>query len=120
MIEEEEPERPVAPYHPSMGRPKKWMHAYLIFVKERKSSMQKERPNLSFREMMQFVASQWKEINAADRAYFEAKAVAERERYNRQMSEYTTWCRANPGAAACHNVPKGKGSRRRADWSVAH
>lgn len=51
------------PWHPSQGKPKKWLHAYLIFVKERKTQLMKDKPDLSFKEMMQFVSACWKELN---------------------------------------------------------
>ena len=45
-------DEPIKAWHPSDGKPKKWLHGYLIFVKERKVSLMKDRPNLAFKEMM--------------------------------------------------------------------
>ena len=88
------------PWHPSHGKPKKWMHSYLIFVKERKTTLMKNRPNLSFKEMMQFVSVCWKEIGEQDREYFNRKAELDKERYEREMNEFKTWSQQNPQLAS--------------------
>ena len=77
-----------APYHPSLGKPKKRLHSYLIYVKERKNDLMKERPNLTFKEMMQYVSKCWKELPPNERAYFDQKADRDRERYDRELREY--------------------------------
>ena len=84
-------------WHPSQGKPKKRLHAYLIYVKERKNDMMKDQPNLTFKEMMQFVSKCWKELPPEERAYFDQKAEVDRERHDRQVREYNTWCAQNPG-----------------------
>ena len=69
------------PYHPSQGKPKKRLHSYLIYVKERKNDMMRDKPNLTFKEMMQYVSKCWKELPPGERAYFDAKAEKDRERH---------------------------------------
>ena len=101
MIEDDPDEKPSGiPWHPSHGKPKKWMHSYLIFVKERKTTLMKNRPNLSFKEMMQFVSVCWKEIGEQDREYFNRKAELDKERYEREMNEFKTWSQQNPQLAS--------------------
>ena len=80
------------------GKPKKWLHSYLIFVKERKTTLMKDRPQLSFKEMMQYVSQAWKELPDNERKYFSDKAEIDKERYERQMAEWQAWCRNNPAA----------------------
>lgn len=42
-----------------------------------------DRPNLSFKEMMQFVSQCWKDLNEKEREYFDRKAAIDRDRYER-------------------------------------
>ena len=95
-------------WHPSEGKPKKWLHAYLIYVKERKNELMKEKPHLSFKEMMQFVSASWKELDEKDRTYFQEKADLDKDRYDRQMQEYQTWGRQNPEAFSQLSAPTKK------------
>ena len=71
------------PWQPSEGRPKKWLHSYLIFVKERKTGMMAENPHLGFKEMMQYVSQCWKDLGDVERRYFQSKADLDKERYDR-------------------------------------
>jgi len=56
------------------------MHAYLIFVKERKTTLLKQYPGLEFKAMMQLVAQKWKDMPADERAYFDRKAEIDKQR----------------------------------------
>ena len=87
----------IAPYHPSQGKPKKRLHSYLIYVKERKNEMMKDKPNLTFKEMMQYVSKCWKELPPDERAYFDQKAENDRVRHDDQAREFNAWCAQNPG-----------------------
>lgn len=56
----------------------------------------KDKPHLSFKEMMQFVSESWKDLGEADKTYFQGKAEIDKERYHRQMAEFHDWGKRNP------------------------
>lgn len=41
---------------PEQGKPKKWLHAYLLFIRDRKSQMMADNPGMPFKEMMGLVS----------------------------------------------------------------
>ena len=115
-----EPSPHEANWQPSDGKPKKWMHSYLIFVKERKTTLMKDRPNLSFKEMMQFVSACWKDISEDDRAYFSRKAEADKVRYADQMAIYKQWSSNNPQLRQAIDASKNKKSSAKSGISVTN
>ena len=56
----------------------------------------KDKPNLTFREMMQHVSQIWKDISPEERAYFDQLSEKDKIRHKKQTQEFKIWSEQNP------------------------
>jgi len=70
-------------WRPEQGKPKKWVHPYLWFVKMRKRDLMKASPDLSFKDMMMHVSQTWKELSEAEKKIYEGMAQNDKLRHDR-------------------------------------
>lgn len=69
-------------------RPKKCLSAYMIFVRETRSKVQKENKNMHVLEIMKQVGKQWQGLNATDRKVYQDKADEDKIRYRKELKEF--------------------------------
>lgn len=62
-------------------RPKKCLSAYMIFVKEMRSKIQQENPDMPVLDIMKEVGSRWQGLTPVERKVYQDKADADKIRY---------------------------------------
>ena len=75
-------------WRPELGKPKKWIHPYLWFVKMRKRELMQARPDMSFKDMMGHVSQTWKELPESEKQIYEKLSVNDKVRHDKQMAEF--------------------------------
>eukprot|EP00471_Norrisiella_sphaerica_P007342 CAMPEP_0184482258 /NCGR_PEP_ID=MMETSP0113_2-20130426/3819_1 /TAXON_ID=91329 /ORGANISM="Norrisiella sphaerica, Strain BC52" /LENGTH=329 /DNA_ID=CAMNT_0026861879 /DNA_START=480 /DNA_END=1469 /DNA_ORIENTATION=+ len=68
--------------------PRRASNAYMIFCKERRAQLKKDRPDLPFGKLGAKLGEMWREMSPEDRKPYEAKAAMDRERFKKEMETY--------------------------------
>eukprot|EP00466_Bigelowiella_natans_P004903 jgi/Bigna1/43386/e_gw1.77.31.1 len=68
--------------------PRRASNAYMIFCKERRAHLKRERPDLPFGKLGAKLGEMWRDMSAEDRKPFEVKAASDRERFKQEMESY--------------------------------
>eukprot|EP00741_Cyanophora_paradoxa_P014565 tig00020806_g14045.t1 len=68
--------------------PKKPTNAYNYFSADKRESIKAENPGASFGEIGKLTGDKWKGMTAEEKAPYEAKAAADKARYEREMASY--------------------------------
>eukprot|EP00553_Chaetoceros_curvisetus_P014457 CAMPEP_0204647022 /NCGR_PEP_ID=MMETSP0718-20130828/5453_1 /ASSEMBLY_ACC=CAM_ASM_000674 /TAXON_ID=230516 /ORGANISM="Chaetoceros curvisetus" /LENGTH=192 /DNA_ID=CAMNT_0051669461 /DNA_START=78 /DNA_END=656 /DNA_ORIENTATION=- len=68
--------------------PKRNMSAYFIYSQEIRSTVREENPEAAFGEIAKIISRQFKQLTESDRKRLDDLAVADKERYQREMAEY--------------------------------
>lgn len=69
--------------------PKRAMSAYFFYAAAKRKEIAEENPDASFGEVTKMVAAQFKALDASEREEFEAKAKADKKRYEEEMAKYS-------------------------------
>jgi LSD1 subclass zinc finger protein len=69
--------------------PKRAANAYMIFCRERRAELKKDRPDLPFGQLGAKLGEMWRAMSQAEKKPFEEKAAADRERYKNEMANYS-------------------------------
>ena len=69
--------------------PKRNMSAYFLYSIEARPKIKEENPEATFGEIARLISSKFKDLPAKERKVWDEKAVADKERYTREMAEYT-------------------------------
>ena len=75
-------------YPKSPGAPKQPLSGYVHFLNFRRDSVRKEFPEMSFADISKKLAQEWSQLDASDKQTYAKKAEEDKERYNREFSEY--------------------------------
>ena len=75
-------------YPKSPGAPKQPLSGYVHFLNFRRDSVRKEFPEMSFAEISKKLAQEWSQLDAEEKQTYVKKAEEDKERYNREFSEY--------------------------------
>lgn len=68
--------------------PKKPCSAYILFSSDHRKQAKEENPELSTVELTKKLADMWKEASQKTKDKYEAKALADKKRYENEMSDY--------------------------------
>jgi len=88
--------------------PKKGKTAFIIFSNETRPIVKDEQPELTFAEIAKEIASRWKAVDAATKKRVEKLAEKDKERYVKEMENYT------PPDGESSAAAKKKSSKKRA------
>jgi len=70
--------------------PKRPLNAYLIFVNQERASVVADNPKWKITEVVKYLGAQWKTLPEADKKPYNDLAAAEKDRYEREMKNYST------------------------------
>jgi structure-specific recognition protein 1 len=74
--------------------PKRGMSGYMFFMNANRERYKREHPGAKVTEIGKFAGEEWRTMDAEAKAPWEEKAKADKERYEREMKEYTEAKRA--------------------------
>lgn len=88
----EEEEVPVKKRRSKSGKdpnkPKRNMSAFFLYSNANRDRIKLENPGIKFGQVAQLLSAEFKQISATERAKWDAKALEDKERYQRQMEHY--------------------------------
>ncbi|KAL8647232.1 MAG: hypothetical protein Q9210_005682 [Variospora velana] len=68
--------------------PKRGLSAYMFFANDNRDSVREENQGITFGQVGKVLGEKWKALNAKQREPYEAKAKADKERYEREKVSY--------------------------------
>ncbi|KAJ3950960.1 Non-histone chromosomal protein 6 [Colletotrichum tropicale] len=68
--------------------PKRGLSAYMFFANEQRENVREENPGISFGQVGKILGERWKALNDKQRAPYEAKAAADKKRYEDEKQAY--------------------------------
>ncbi len=101
------PQRPVKRKR-DPGAPRQASNSYMIFCKETRDKVKRERPDLPFGKIGAHMGVLWRKMTSADKEPFEAKAAKDRLRFKRENEDY--YRRKKAMLAAASNAAGARGS----------
>lgn len=75
-------------YLKAPGAPKQPLSGYVHFLNDRRESLRKEQPDISFADISKKLAGEWSTLGAEEKQRYHEKAEQDKERYNKEFSEY--------------------------------
>lgn len=69
------------------SKPKRPRTSYALFMKTNRAYIAKKNPNVSPRELMKFIAAEWKALNSVEKEKYEKMAIEDRERWEKNKNE---------------------------------
>lgn len=73
--------------------PKRGLSAYMFFANEQRENVRAENPGIAFGQVGKVLGERWKALSQKQRDPYEAKAAADKKRYEDEKAVY----QANPG-----------------------
>lgn len=82
--------------------PKRALSAYMFFANEQRDIVRSEHPGIAFGQIGKALGEKWKALDKKGRGPYEAKALADKKRYELEKAEYlkTKSAAAETAAAA--------------------
>jgi hypothetical protein len=68
--------------------PKRGLSAYMFFANEQRDNVRDENPGITFGQVGKLLGERWKALNDKQRAPYEAKAAADKKRYETEKASY--------------------------------
>ncbi|KAL8736962.1 MAG: hypothetical protein Q9181_002158 [Wetmoreana brouardii] len=68
--------------------PKRGLSAYMFFANENRESVREENPGITFGQVGKVLGEKWKALNSKQREPYEAKAKADKDRYESEKASY--------------------------------
>jgi len=68
--------------------PKRGLSAYMFFANEQRDTVREENPGITFGQVGKLLGERWKALNDKQRAPYEAKAAADKKRYEDEKQAY--------------------------------
>jgi len=68
--------------------PKRGLSAYMFFANEQRENVRDENPGITFGQVGKVLGERWKALNEKQRAPYEAKAAADKKRYEDAKEKY--------------------------------
>ena len=75
-------------YPKSPGAPKQPLSGYVHFLNDRRESVRKETPEMSFADISKKLANEWSQLGQEEKQKYAERAEQDKERYNREFQEY--------------------------------
>lgn len=64
------------------------MSAYMFFANENRDVVRAEHPDITFGQVGKLLGERWKALSEKDRVPYEAKAAADKKRYEQEKAAY--------------------------------
>lgn len=71
-----------------LKRPKKCLSSYMIFVREVRTKVTQDFPDMNALDVMKEVGRRWQSINPLDKSYFQNLADKDKERFKKENQQY--------------------------------
>ncbi|CAO1601751.1 Non-histone chromosomal protein 6 [Xanthoria calcicola] len=68
--------------------PKRGLSAYMFFANDNRENVRAENEGISFGQVGKVLGERWKALNSKQREPYEAKAKADKERYEKEKAAY--------------------------------
>ncbi|PNS20782.1 hypothetical protein CAC42_2713 [Sphaceloma murrayae] len=68
--------------------PKRGLSAYMFFANEQRDKVREDNPGIKFGEVGKMLGDKWKQLSDKQKAPYEAKAAADKKRYEDQKAAY--------------------------------
>jgi len=68
--------------------PKRALSAYMFFANANREQIRTDNPDISFGEVGRMLGQKWKELTDSEKAPYEAKAAADKKRYEDEKAAY--------------------------------
>ena len=68
--------------------PKRGLSAYMFFANEQRENVREENPGVTFGQVGKILGERWKALSDKQRAPYEAKAAADKKRYEDEKQAY--------------------------------
>ncbi|KAI9887330.1 MAG: Non-histone chromosomal protein 6 [Watsoniomyces obsoletus] len=68
--------------------PKRGLSAYMFFANEQRENVRDENPGITFGQVGKVLGERWKALNEKQRQPYEAKAAADKKRYEDEKAQY--------------------------------
>jgi len=68
--------------------PKRGLSAYMFFANEQRENVRSENPGIAFGQVGKVLGERWKALSDKQRAPYEAKAAADKKRYEDEKAVY--------------------------------
>lgn len=68
--------------------PKRGLSAYMFFANEQRENVREENPGVSFGQVGKILGERWKALSEKQRMPYEAKAAADKKRYEDEKQAY--------------------------------
>lgn len=75
-------------YPKSPGAPKQPLSGYVHFLNDRRETVRKEAPDISFADISKKLANEWSQLGQEDKQKYVERAELDKERYSREFQEY--------------------------------
>ncbi|KAK4619653.1 Non-histone chromosomal protein 6 [Fulvia fulva] len=69
--------------------PKRGLSAYMFFANEQRDKVRDDNPGIKFGEVGKQLGERWKALSEKQKAPYEAKAAADKKRYEEEKAAYT-------------------------------
>lgn len=73
---------------PDPNAPKRGLSAYMFFANEQRDNVREENPGVSFGQVGKILGERWKALSDKQRTPYEAKAAADKKRYEDEKQAY--------------------------------
>lgn len=73
---------------PDPNAPKRGLSAYMFFANEQRENVREENPGITFGQVGKLLGERWKALNDKQRTPYEAKAAADKKRYEDEKQAY--------------------------------
>ena len=70
--------------------PKRGLSAYMFFANEQRDNVREENPGVSFGQVGKILGERWKALSEKQRMPYEAKAAADKKRYEDEKQAYNS------------------------------
>ncbi|KAL8719095.1 MAG: hypothetical protein Q9225_003854 [Loekoesia sp. 1 TL-2023] len=68
--------------------PKRGLSAYMFFANDNRESVREENPGITFGQVGKVLGEKWKALNSKQREPYEARAKADKDRYESEKASY--------------------------------
>ncbi|KAK5940048.1 Non-histone chromosomal protein 6 [Knufia obscura] len=68
--------------------PKRGLSAYMFFANDQRDTVREENPGISFGQVGKVLGDKWKALSEKQRAPYDAKAAADKKRYEEEKAKY--------------------------------
>jgi len=76
------------PLRSALDPPKRGISAFMFFANEQRDNVGEENPGIPFGQMGKILGNKWKALSDSQRAPYEAKAAADKKRYEQERQAY--------------------------------